>query len=117
VHQVIQKEQRDRRLLDLLTEYHTGSNRVIVFVLYKKEADRMEQFLRRNEWQCVCVHGDKRQHDRERAINQFAEGSCALLVATDVATRGLDIADVEYVINYSFPLTVEDYIHRYVDSG
>ena len=63
----------------------------------------------------TSIHGDKSQVERFAALNEFKDGSTPLLIATDVAARGLDIPQVEYVINYSFPLTVEDYVHRYVE--
>ncbi|KAI7994985.1 DEAD-box ATP-dependent RNA helicase 5 [Camellia lanceoleosa] len=85
-------------------------NRVLVFVLYKKEAARVETMLQKRGWKVVSIHGDKAQHARTKALSLFKEGSCPLMIATDVAARGLDIPDVEVVINYSFPLTTEDYV-------
>ena len=63
------------------------------------------------------MHGDLSQDVRTKAVQGFKDGSVPLLVATDVAARGLDIPDVSLVINYSFPLTVEDYVHRVGRSG
>jgi ATP-dependent RNA helicase DBP3 len=63
------------------------------------------------------VHGDIAQEARNRAVEHFKSGTVPLLIATDVAARGLDIPDVEMVINYSFPLTVEDYVHRIGRTG
>ena len=114
----IEPKQKDRRLVDLLKKYHSSrKNRVIIFVLYKKEAVRMEQLLSQSGWNCVAIHGDKGQADRTGALDQFKSGRVPLLIATDVAARGLDIPHVEYVINYSFPLTVEDYVHRIGRTG
>ena len=67
--------------------------------------------------QAVAVHGDASQQQRTKAVEQFKLGQIPLLVATDVAARGLDIPDVEAVINYSFPLTTEDYVHRIGRTG
>ena len=67
--------------------------------------------------QCVAVHGDISQSQRTAAVEQFKSGEVPLLIATDVAARGLDIPDVEAVINYSFPLTTEDYVHRIGRTG
>merc|ERR1711957_697218 len=61
--------------------------------------------------------GDKSQDARERALSEFKDGSCPILVGTDVAARGLDIPDVELVLNYTFPLTIEDYVHRIGRTG
>lgn len=63
------------------------------------------------------MHGDIAQNARNRAVEQFKSGEVPLLIATDVAARGLDIPDVEMVINFSFPLTVEDYVHRIGRTG
>ncbi|GAB4813419.1 hypothetical protein N2152v2_000465 [Parachlorella kessleri] len=118
VVEVIEAPARDARLHELLGRYHKSrTNRVLVFVLYKKEADRVEQFLQRKGWKAAAIHGDITQAQRTKAVEQFKAGSMPLLVATDVAARGLDIPDVEAVINYSFPLTTEDYVHRIGRTG
>ncbi len=67
--------------------------------------------------QVAAIHGDISQVQRSKAVETFKSGSVPLLVATDVAARGLDIPDVEFVINYSFPLTAEDYVHRIGRTG
>ncbi|GMH43487.1 hypothetical protein BSKO_11409 [Bryopsis sp. KO-2023] len=116
--EVIDPKQKDSRLDALLRQYHSSrKNRIIVFVLYKKEADRVENFIKRKGFNCAGVHGDKSQADRTRAVNSFKAGTVPILIATDVAARGLDIPDVEYVVNYSFPLTTEDYVHRIGRTG
>lgn len=129
--EVIEPFDKDARLDQLLKEYHKSrSNRVLIFVLYKKEATRVEQMLRRKGWMVQAIHGavlvcssiltvegDASQHERTKAMNQFKDGSQPLLVATDVAARGLDIPNVEYVINFTFPLTIEDYVHRIGRTG
>ncbi|KAJ2908476.1 RNA-dependent ATPase [Coemansia aciculifera] len=113
VVEVVDRFQKDRRLKDLLQEYHrTRKNRVLVFVLYKKEASRVEEMLKRTGYNCVAIHGDKQQNQRIDAIESFRSGKIPLLIATDVAARGLDVPDVEYVINYTFPLTIDEYTHR-----
>ncbi|XP_052170285.1 DEAD-box ATP-dependent RNA helicase 5 isoform X2 [Diospyros lotus] len=114
--EVLDDKSRDERLIALLGKYHK-SLRVLVFVLYKKEAARVENMLQRRGWKAVSIHGDKAQSERTKALSLFKEGSCPLMVATDVAARGLDIPDVEVVINYSFPLTTEDYVHRIGRTG
>ncbi|XP_072963533.1 DEAD-box ATP-dependent RNA helicase 5 [Typha angustifolia] len=116
--EVLDDRARDSRLVTLLEKYHQSQrNRVLVFVLYKKEAARVETMLQRRGWKVVSVHGDKAQHDRTKSLSLFKEGTCPLMIATDVASRGLDIPDVEVVINYSFPLTTEDYVHRIGRTG
>eukprot|EP00968_Pinguiococcus_pyrenoidosus_P028142 scaffold7660_cov200-Pinguiococcus_pyrenoidosus.AAC.2 len=115
--EVIAERDRFQRLRELLNRYHRKkNNRILVFALYKKEAARLESMLQR-EFRCNSVHGDKSQPERSRAVDDFRNKDCPLLIATDVAARGLDIPDVEVVINYSFPLTIEDYIHRIGRTG
>jgi len=118
--EVIEPHLRDRRLLQLLKQYHSGSKineRLMVFVLYKKEASRVEEQLRRAGHRCIAIHGNKSQDQRTSALESFRSGKVPMLVCTDVAARGLDIPNVETVINYSFPLTVEDYVHRIGRTG
>ncbi|KAJ1868507.1 RNA-dependent ATPase [Coemansia sp. RSA 989] len=111
--EVVDGKQKNFKLLELLKKYHKSrKNRVLVFALYKKEAGRLEDMLQRKGYNCVAIHGDKSQGQRLDAIEAFRNGSIPLLVATDVAARGLDVPDVEYVINYTFPLTIDEYTHR-----
>jgi ATP-dependent RNA helicase DBP3 len=79
--------------------------RVLVFALYKKEAQRLEQTIKRNGFSVMGLHGDMDQNARFRALDAFKEGKVNILVATDVAARGLDIPDVSLVLNVTFPLT------------
>lgn len=111
--EVIEDRAREQRLSELLKKYASGKrgkDRILVFALYKKEAARLEGTL--NRWGYASIHGDKTQDARTRALAEFKDGSCPILVATDVAACGLDIPDVEVVLNYTFPLTIEDYVHR-----
>mmetsp|Transcript_16181 Transcript_16181/g.23036 ORF Transcript_16181/g.23036 Transcript_16181/m.23036 type:complete len:588 (+) Transcript_16181:88-1851(+) len=123
--EVIDDYKREARLLQLLEKYGSknsknGSNdRILIFALYKKEAARIESTLKRLGWNGFVnsIHGDKSQDARTRALEEFKSGKTPLLVATDVAARGLDIPNVEIVINYTFPLTIEDYVHRIGRTG
>jgi len=108
---------REVRLRSLLSKIHTGKNRVLIFALYKKEAARLESTVRRWGHNVGSIHGDKLQAARTAALEAFRDGSCPLLVATDVAARGLDIPNVTAVVNYTFPLTIEDYVHRIGRTG
>jgi superfamily II DNA/RNA helicase len=94
-----------------------AESRVLVFALYKKEATRVEQTLQRQGYAVGALHGDMSQTARMDALDKFKTGVTNLLVATDVAARGLDIPNVAAVINYTFPLTIEDYIHRIGRTG
>lgn len=114
----VDPREKDRRLLALLKKYHNGKNRVLVFCLFKKEAARIDGFLKRSGYKnCIAIYGDISQDARTAAYEQFKCGTRPLMVATDVAARGLDIPDIEYVINLTFPLTIEDYVHRIGRTG
>jgi len=116
--EVIDDQARLPRLNQLLKEYHSSrKNRILIFVLYKKEASRIETSLQNKGWNATSIHGDKTQIARTEALEKFRSSEIPLLVATDVAARGLDIPDVDYVINFSFPLTIEDYVHRIGRTG
>ncbi|KAI8887885.1 DEAD-domain-containing protein [Backusella circina FSU 941] len=122
VQQIVQvienPRDKERRLLDLLKTIHKSrTNRVLIFALYKKEAIRVERTLQYHGYNVVGIHGDKNQQQRTQALSQFKDGSYPLMIATDVAARGLDIPDVEYVVNLTFPLTIESYIHRIGRTG
>jgi len=119
VIEVIDERDKDDKLIKVLQKYTNTEtkNRMIVFVLKKAEAYDLEDNLWNKGYKVGSIHGDKTQWEREQALKQFKEGSVNLLVATDVAARGLDIPDVEFVINYSFPLTIEDYVHRIGRTG
>jgi len=115
--EVIEEFAREKKLKQLLQKYHINNCKIIIFALYKKEAARLERSLWNDGWNCVSIHGDKSQEMRTKAVEDFKGGKIPLLIATDVASRGLDIPDVEFVINYSFPLTIEDYVHRIGRTG
>ncbi|KAJ3148651.1 RNA-dependent ATPase [Geranomyces michiganensis] len=116
--EVIDPYAKESRLLELLKLYHKSrTNRILIFALYKKEAARLEQFLQRNGFTVAAIHGDLTQQQRTAALDGFRSGKIPLLVATDVAARGIDIPDVDFVINQTFPLTVEDYCHRIGRTG
>lgn len=116
--EVLDESRKAARLPQLLAQYHKSrTNRVLIFALYKKEAARLEQDIARAGYRGIAIHGDMTQAARTQALQQFKDGVVPLLVATDVAARGLDIPDVEVVINYTFPLTIEDYIHRIGRTG
>jgi ATP-dependent RNA helicase DBP3 len=112
--EVIEDRMRERRLKELLRQHQKNQQRILIFALYKKEAERLEQSLQRDGLNVCSIHGNKNQTARTQALSDFKKGTCPIMVATDVAARGLDIPDVELVLNYTFPLTIEDYVHRYV---
>lgn len=118
--EVVDPRDKEQRLLQLLKQYQSGKNkddRILVFCLYKKEAMRIESFIRMKGFRVGGIHGDLSQEKRSASLAAFKEGQVPLLVATDVAARGLDIPAVKLVINVTFPLTAEDYVHRIGRTG
>lgn len=86
--------------------------RSIVFTRTKRGADRVNQFLQKGGLSAAAIHGNKSQGQRERALAAFRDGQVAVLVATDIAARGIDIDDVSHVVNYELPNVPEAYVHR-----
>ncbi len=102
-------------LLALLESVHYDS--VIVFCRTKHGADRVAALLKRNNHAVAVLHSNRTQREREQALQGFRDGKFEVLVATDIAARGLDIADVSHVVNYDVPQHPEDYIHRIGRTG
>jgi ATP-dependent RNA helicase DBP3 len=118
--EVVDPRAKEQRLLALLKQYQSGKDkdaRILVFCLYKKEATRVEGFLSSKGLRVAGIHGDLNQNQRTASLEAFKSGNTPLLVATDVAARGLDIPNVKVVINVTFPLTAEDYVHRIGRTG
>ena len=118
--EVVDPRGKEQRLLQILRQHQGPKNktdRILVFCLYKKEAARIEGFLRQRGLSVAGIHGDMNQTARSASLDSFKTGQCPLLVATDVAARGLDIPAVKVVVNVTFPLTVEDYVHRIGRTG
>ncbi|KAH6837916.1 P-loop containing nucleoside triphosphate hydrolases superfamily protein [Perilla frutescens var. hirtella] len=89
----------------------------LIFVETKKGADALERWLSRKGYPSTAIHGDKVQFERERALRSFRSGHTPILVATDVAARGLDIPHVAHVINFDLPRVIDDYVHRIGRTG
>mmetsp|Transcript_27458 Transcript_27458/g.50669 ORF Transcript_27458/g.50669 Transcript_27458/m.50669 type:complete len:657 (-) Transcript_27458:79-2049(-) len=105
-------------LLDLLALPDKQSQGLtLVFVETKRGADELENFLCVNKWLASSIHGDRSQGEREAALRSFKSGRTPILVATDVAARGLDIPHVNHVINFDLPKDIDDYIHRIGRTG
>lgn len=94
-----------------------GPVKTLVFTATKRTADEITRLLRDNRFGALVIHGDKSQGERDWVLSEFRSGRCLILVATDVAARGLDVKDVKYVINYDMPNNIEDYVHRIGRTG
>ncbi|KAM1130182.1 hypothetical protein ACFX13_045701 [Malus domestica] len=113
--EVLTSMEKHRRLEQLLRSQEPGS-KIIIFCSTKKMCDQLSRNLTR-QFGAAAIHGDKSQSERDYVLNQFRSGRTPILVATDVAARGLDIKDIRVVINYDFPTGVEDYVHRIGRTG
>merc|ERR1712142_944626 len=110
---VCQEYQKDQKLVQLLEEIMgEKENKTIIFCETKRKTDDITRKLRRDGWPAMCIHGDKSQPEREWVLKEFRSGKAPILLATDVASRGLDVPDISFVVNYDYPHSGEDYIHR-----
>lgn len=113
--EVLAPMEKHRRLEQILRSQDPGS-KIIIFCSTKKMCDQLARNLTR-QFGAAAIHGDKSQAERDHVLNQFRTGRSPVLVATDVAARGLDIKDIRVVVNYDFPTGVEDYVHRIGRTG
>jgi superfamily II DNA/RNA helicase len=117
-HHFLPVDSQGAKLDHLVTHIsEEGAGRSLVFVRTKRGADRLVKRLRGRQVDAVAMHGNKSQRQRERALARFERGEVMTLVATDVAARGIDIPDVERVINYDAPEDRDAYVHRVGRTG
>jgi len=107
---------KTKYLIKLLEE-QTEEGLTLVFVETKRKAEELEYTLRNERFPATSIHGDRTQWEREEALKQFKSGECPILVATGVAARGLDISNVNHVINLDLPNNIDDYVHRIGRTG
>ena len=108
-------QEKKQELLEHLLESEKGS--FLVFVRTKHGADRVARKLCRSGWTATQIHGDRSQSQRNSALRSFSEGRHRVLVATDVAARGIDVAHVAHVVNFDLPKMAEDFVHRVGRTG
>ena len=111
----VQQAVKPALLKGLLKE--RGHRRVIVFCRTRSRADATCRRLKKVGWHVEAIHSSRSQNQRRRALDNFAEGKTDVLVATDVLARGIDVEDVNYVVNYDLPTQPEDYVHRIGRTG
>ena len=111
----VPRSRKSALLVDLLSE--PGMDSVLVFTRMKVGADRLVRDLEEAVISATALHADKRQAQRDEAVEDFRSGRLRVLVATDIAQRGLDISGITHVINYDVPQQVEDYVHRIGRTG
>ncbi|KHN44489.1 DEAD-box ATP-dependent RNA helicase 52 [Glycine soja] len=118
----VQESDKTSHLMDLLHAQKANGVQgkqalTLVFVETKKGADSLEHWLCRNSFPATTIHGDRTQQERELALRSFKSGNTPILVATDVAARGLDIPHVAHVVNFDLPNDIDDYVHRIGRTG
>ncbi|XP_048487617.1 ATP-dependent RNA helicase dbp2 isoform X1 [Plutella xylostella] len=115
---VCEEWEKNDKLITLLTEISSEEEtKTIIFAETKRKVDDITKTINRAGWRALAIHGDKNQQDRDYVLGQFRNMAGAILVATDVAARGLDVEDVKFVINYDYPNNSEDYVHRIGRTG
>lgn len=112
---VVDEHERDDALIRLYD--YKNPDKSIIFCRTKKEVDRLSTYLISQGFSAKGLHGDMEQRQREEAINAFKKGKLEVLIATDVAARGLDVNDVTHVFNYHLPFDSESYVHRIGRTG
>ncbi|CAJ2668245.1 unnamed protein product [Trifolium pratense] len=118
----VQESDKRSHLMDLLHAQRANGVQgkqalTLVFVETKKGADALEHWLCLNNFPATTIHGDRTQQEREAALRSFKSGNTPILVATDVAARGLDIPHVAHVVNFDLPNDIDDYVHRIGRTG
>jgi superfamily II DNA/RNA helicase len=108
-------EEKMKKLQEILNDNKSG--KVLIFDDTKRHCNQLFKSLNQQRFKTEVIHGNKSQSQRQRALNNFKKGKIRILVATDVAARGIDVDNVSYVINYSTPQTYDDYTHRIGRAG
>ncbi|KAK4084046.1 hypothetical protein Purlil1_10543 [Purpureocillium lilacinum] len=117
VEVVSDMEKRDRMIKHMEKVMDNKDNKILIFVGTKRVADEITRFLRQDGWPALSIHGDKQQNERDWVLDQFKTGKSPIMVATDVASRGIDVRNITHVLNYDYPNNSEDYIHRIGRTG
>lgn len=112
ITQDVTRIEHHKKYDELTTELHARDGSVIVFVKTKHGADRMARKLDKDGFKAEALHGDLKQNRRDKVMQSFRKKAFRVLVATDIAARGLDVPHIEHVINYDLPQVAEDFIHR-----
>jgi len=116
-HAVIFVEMDDKRFFLESFIRENPDSKIIIFVRTRVRAERVAKAMERVAIPSITIHGEKDQGERSEAMKKFKNGDCQILIATDVSARGIDIPDVNYVINYDLPEKAENYVHRVGRTG
>lgn len=116
-HNVAFIEMDDKRFFLERSVTENPESKFLVFVRTKIRAERVMKAMERVDIESLTFHGDKEQSERLEVLNQFKEGTTKMLIATDVSARGIDVPDVDFVVNYDLPEQAENYVHRVGRTG
>ena len=114
---LVEQHSKTALLLELLEKEREPFERVLVFTRTRRGAERLSHILKARDHSVDRIHADRSQPQREAAVRQFSNGRTRVLVATDIAARGLDVDSISHVINYDVPAAPEDYVHRVGRTG
>ncbi|MEY3240929.1 MAG: hypothetical protein RIR11_2367 [Bacteroidota bacterium] len=116
-HSVAFVEMDDKRFFLIRLVEENPDSKILIFVRTKVRAERVFKVLERSEIQSVTIHGDKDQRERIDVLQKFRANTVRILIATDVSARGIDIPDIDFVVNYDLPDEAENYVHRVGRTG
>ena len=114
---LVEQHSKTALLIDLLEKEREPFERVLVFTRTRRGAERLSHILKARDHRVNRIHADRSQPQRQAALREFSDGRTRVLVATDIAARGLDVDSVSHVINYDVPAAPEDYVHRVGRTG
>ena len=114
---LVEQHSKTALLIDLLEKERESFERVLVFTRTRRGAERLSHILKARDHRVNRIHADRSQPQRQAALREFSDGRTRVLVATDIAARGLDVDSVSHVINYDVPAAPEDYVHRVGRTG
>lgn len=117
VIQEVEYVKAEAKIVYLLECLQKTAPPVLIFASNQRSVDDIHEYLLMKDVSAVAIHGGKDQSERQDAIKSFKEGKSDVLVATDVASKGLDFSEIQHVINYDMPKQIEDYIHRIGRTG
>ncbi|CAH1731387.1 probable ATP-dependent RNA helicase DDX43 [Aphis gossypii] len=114
---MLKEHQKEAWLDDFISNNLSKDDKIIIFMRKKSSVDKMYEHFNKKNIECRCIHGGRIQSDREGSLADMRNGVVSILIATDVASRGIDIHDITLVINYDFPVNIEEYVHRVGRTG
>ncbi|XP_025192315.1 probable ATP-dependent RNA helicase DDX43 [Melanaphis sacchari] len=114
---VLNQNQKEAWLYDFISNSLSKNDKVIIFMHKKNLVDKMFEYFNNKNIECRCIHGGQLQADSERSLVDMRNGVVSILIATDVASRGIDIHGIGVVINYDFPVNIKEYIYRVSRTG